>query len=162
MPSTLNSCQNENTAKPLLKQQTLSATTECTQSNAVATYSANCLCIVQIVHFFKGTTCCPPQKKTKTKLISTTPDYTPRCLLVQLSSCSNKNNTNNVRIEIATAKQLKHNNKLSPKRTNKLSSTNTNVCTYSKTNKGQQQFATKTMRFQKYAQPDAPTTNPMH
>jgi hypothetical protein len=102
------------------------------------------------------------KKKTKTKLISTTPDYTPRCLLVQLSSCSNKNNTNNVRIEIATAKQLKHNNKLSPKRTNKLSSTNTNVCTYSKTNKGQQQFATKTMRFQKYAQPNAPTTNPMH
>ena len=36
------------------------------------------------------------------KPISTTPDYTPGYLFVQLSSCSNRNKTNNVRIEIAT------------------------------------------------------------
>jgi hypothetical protein len=88
------------------------------------------------------------------KPISTTPDYTPGCLFVQLSSCSNRNKTNNVRIEIATAKQLNHNSILSPKRTNKLSSTNTSVCTYNRTMKEQQQFATKIMQLQKYAQPN--------
>ena len=99
--------------------------------------------------------------KRRQKLISTTPDYTPRCLLVQLWSCSNKNNTNNVRIEIATTKQLNHSNKLSQK--NPRAIKHKHKCVYlQQNNEGTAIIRHQNDVVSKKAQPDAPTTKPMH